>query len=256
MGKYDRTEMGGQDGAFETTHWTEILRARTLDENRRQATMDKLLGRYWKPVYCYLRRKGHDNEAAKDLTQGFFQEVVLGRDLVQKAESQKGRFRTFLLTALDHYVTSVYRADAAKKRRPKEGLVSLEGTEGHRIPEPAQSASPADAFNHAWAAALLDDVLGELEKDCVDSGKEAHWRVFVARVVEPTLENARPTPLPELCKTLGIDNEVTASNMIITAKRRFRAILRRRIRGFVNSDDEIDEEIGDLVTMLSAKSAG
>ncbi len=113
MGKYDRTELGGQGGAFETTHWTEILSARTLDENRRKATMDKLLGRYWKPVYCYLRRKGRDNETAKDLTQGFFQEVVLGRDLVQKAESQKGRFRTFLLTALDHYVTSVDRAETA-----------------------------------------------------------------------------------------------------------------------------------------------
>ena len=123
MARRDRTEMGGTNEAFDTTHWTTIFSARTLDDGRRRESVERLLGRYWKPVYCYLRRKGHDNEAAKDLTQGFFQEVVLGRDLVQKAESQKGRFRTFLLTALDHYVTSVYRADAAKKRRPEEGLV-------------------------------------------------------------------------------------------------------------------------------------
>ena len=253
MGKYGRTEMGGQGGAFETTHWTEILRAQTLDESRRKATMDELLGRYWKPVYCYLRRKGQDNETAKDLTQGFFQEVVLGRDLVQKAESEKGRFRTFLLTALDHYVTSVYRAETAQKRRPEAGLVSLEGPEGHRIPEPAQAASPADAFNHAWAASLLDDALTELEKECAESGKQTHWQVFVARVVEPTMESSTPTPLPELCAKLGINSEMIASNMIITVKRRFRAVLRRRVRKFVDSDDEIDEEIGELVTMLSAK---
>ncbi len=125
--------------------------------------------------------------------------------------------------------------------------------EGHRIPEPALSASPADAFNHAWAASLLDDALTELEKECTESGKRTHWEVFVARVVEPAMENASPIPLPELCAKFGINSEMIASNMIITVKRRFRSMLRRRVRSFVDSDDEIDEEIGELVTMLSTK---
>jgi len=256
VGRYGHTEIGGRDEAFETTHWTQILRARTLDEGRRRNVLDALLRRYWKPAYCYLRRKGHDNETAKDLTQGFFQEVVLGRKLVSKAERERGRFRTLLLTALDHYVTSVHRAKVAQKRRPAAGLVSLEGTDDHQPPEPAQSASPVEAFNHAWATALLDQALAELETDCLDSGKQAHWQVFVAKVVGPIRDGAEPPPLQELCEALGIQSEVAASNMIVTVKRRFRSILRRIVRSFVESDAEVDEEIGDLMTMLSEKGAG
>ncbi len=248
----DRTEIGGRDGVFHTTQWDEIRRARTLDESRRRPAVGELLARYWKPVYCYLRSKGFNNEAAKDLTQGFFHEVVLGRGLIQRAESNRGRFRTLLLTALDRYITSWRRADAAQKRRPAEGIVPLEGAEGARLPEPAHSARPDEVFHHAWAAALLDDVLSELERECAATGKRKHWEVFRARVLTPIMENVEPVPLTVLCERHGIDSEMTASNMIVTVKRRFQAILRSRIRRFVNSDDEVDEEIRDLIAALSS----
>jgi len=252
---YDRTEAGGREEAFRTTRWSEILRSRTQDADRRQATLNELLRRYWKPVYCYLRRKGQDNETAKDLTQGFFHEVVLGRHLIQRAESAKGRFRTFLLTALDRYVTSVHRAEAAKKRRPASGLVSLEAAGLPEVPEPTRAASPEDAFNHAWASALLDSVLTETERRCAQTGTETHWKVFYARVIAPILENAEPTPLPDLCATYGIATETVASNMIVTVKRRFQAVLRNEVRQFVDSDEEVDEEVRDLIGML-AKPGG
>jgi len=248
--------MGGRDGVFHTTHWTQIFRARTLDEAARRTTLEELLARYWKPVYCYLRRKGQDNEAAKDLTQGFFQEVVLGRGLIQRAESSKGRFRTFLLTALDHYVTSVHRAEVAKKRRPDDGLVSLDGIGAPNVPEPMRAASPERAFNHAWASALLDAVLEQVRAQCLDSGQQTHWEVFRARVIAPIMDNADPTPLPELCERLGIGSEMTASNMIVTVKRRFQSVLRDQVRPFVDSENEVDQEIRDLIGMLSKKGAG
>jgi len=253
--KYERTEMGGQKEAFDTTHWTEILRAQTDDDARRKQTLGELLGRYWKPVYCYLRRKGHDNETAKDLTQGFFQEVVLGRELIQRAESSKGRFRTFLLTALAHYVTSVHRAQAAQKRRPASGLVSLEGLGAPNVPEPALSASPDEAFNHAWAAALLDAVLVEVEQECVGSGKEIHWKLFQARMVAPIMQDAEPTPLEDLCAEYGIATKAAVSNMLVTVKRRFQAALWRHVRPFVDSDEEVEQEIRDLVEILSRRGA-
>ncbi len=80
--KHDEmTDMGGTGEAFLTTHWSVIENIGSSDEDRSRALIGSLLSKYWKPVYCYLRRKGHDNEQAKDLTQAFFHEVVLGRNL-------------------------------------------------------------------------------------------------------------------------------------------------------------------------------
>ena len=256
MARYDRTDMGGRNEAFMTTRWTDILGARTQDADRRRAAMNELLSRYWKPVYCYLRRKGKNNEAAKDVTQGFFEEIVLGRELIQQADQAKGRFRTFLLTALDRYATSVYRAETAKKRMPAAGLVSLEGIGAPNIPQPAAAATPDEAFNRAWASALLDAVLAELEETYVQTGRVAHWEVFRARVLRPIMHNEEPTPLPDLCARYSIKGETRASNMIVTVKRRFQAILRRHVAQFVDSDEEVDGEIGDLMEILSKGGAG
>ena len=78
MSKYSgKTSMGGSKKVFETTHWSEIFDAKTTDDVRRNTIIEILLRRYWKPAYCYIRRKGYDNEHAKDLTQGFFYEIVL-----------------------------------------------------------------------------------------------------------------------------------------------------------------------------------
>ena len=104
----DLTEMGGMQGTFLTTHWSLIEAASEgQDRNREKALIDLLLKHYWKPVYCYLRRKGYNNEEAKDLTQGFFHDVVLGHNLVQKADQAKGPFRAFLLMALNHRVAGM-----------------------------------------------------------------------------------------------------------------------------------------------------
>ncbi|MFW6157840.1 MAG: RNA polymerase sigma factor [Planctomycetota bacterium] len=251
MGRYDHTEMGGPNEAFETTPWTDLLRARTLDPDRRRAVVNQLLKRYWKPVYAYLRRKGKNNEEAKDLTQGFFEEIVLGRDLIQQADRRKGKFRTLLLTALDRYVTSAHRARTAQKRRPAEGLVSLDGVEGHRVPEPADNATPEQAFHCAWASALLDAVLDELRESYVGTGRAAYWEVFRTRTLDPILHGAEPVPLPDLCARLGIRDPARASNMLVTAKRRFRSILRSHVARFVEDEDDIDREIDELIEILS-----
>ena len=120
------TDMGGVGEAFLTTHWSLIEDVGASDDKRNRALVSLLLKKYWKPVYCYLRQKGYDNEKAKDLTQGFFHEVVLGRALIQKADQSKGRFRTFLLTALSRYLISVREYETARKRIPQHRLISLD----------------------------------------------------------------------------------------------------------------------------------
>lgn len=255
----DRTEIGGGDGDFRSTHWTEIFRARTQDVGRQRATMDELLARYWKPVYCYLRRKGNDNETAKDLTQGFFHEVVLGRDLVQKADQSKGRFRSFLLTALDRYVRDQHRMKVAEKRMPEAGIIPLDKLGPANVPEPVKEAGPEDAFHYAWAFRLLDDVLGQLKTEYVGSGKEAHLEVFRARFIFPIIKHTEPTPFSDLCDRFGA-NEKEIYNMLGSVKRRFQKILRDQIRQPVGLGEDVDEkevdrEIDDLVKILAKSPA-
>ncbi len=95
MSSHDQTSMGGVGDVFLTTHWSLIKNIQS-DDDKDGALIGVLLERYWKPIYCYLRRKGYYNEEAKDLTQDFFHEIVLNRKLVQKADPSKGRFRFFL----------------------------------------------------------------------------------------------------------------------------------------------------------------
>jgi len=251
----DRTSMGGPRGRFETTDWTGIFRARTQDEDRRRAATEVVCRRYWKPVYCYLRRKGYDNEKAKDLTQGFFADVVLHRELVQKADAARGRFRNFLLASLERYVLNVHRAEATRKRRPDTALLAMEDIDSFDVPDRAWDATPEKAFHHQWAAALLEQVLEEVEQQCLDRGEAAHWQAFRTRVVGPIMEDSLPLPLNEVCERYDIPSPSQASNMIVTVKRRFQATLSRHVRWLVASDADVDEEIDDLFTILSGGGA-
>ncbi|HUU43571.1 MAG TPA: hypothetical protein VMX57_07320 [Planctomycetota bacterium] len=252
MVRRDETAMGGPDGQLHTTHWTVIFEARSTDEERRREALRDLFNRYWKPVYCYLRRKGRDNETAKDTTQAFLQDIFLGRDLVGKADPKRGKFRTFLLTALDHYLVSLHRHDSARKRSPETGLLSLDALESsHDVEEPDPEMTPDQAFHRAWAVSLLDEVLEAVEDRCRRTAREVHWHVFRSRVVQPILENVEPPPLKELCRRYGVADEVQASNMIVTVKRWFRETLTRRVAESVPSGDEVEQEIRDLMEILS-----
>ena len=256
MSSDDKTTMGGGAEWFETTRWTDILDARTSDPARRRGAVGAVVAQYWKPVYAYLRRSGNDNEQAKDLTQGFFQDVVLGRDLIQQADREKGRFRTLLLTALDRYATSVHRAEMARKRIPTGGLMSLSGTDAPDIPAPVDTTAPAAVFTYTWASQLLDDVLAAVESSCNESGQDKHWQVFRRTVVDPALTGVEPLSLSELCEELSIESETKASNMNTTVKRKFKTLLRAYVRQSVNSDGEIDDEIRELMRILSKQRAG
>lgn len=252
MSKRDQeTTMGGKRDSFQTTRWSDLRRAKTHDQERRRASVDNLLRRYWKPVYCYLKRKGYTNENAKDLTQGFFYEIVLGRELIQQADQTKGKFRTFLLTALDRYVTSVYRKETAKKRLPAYGLAQLKVTELPVLPTARSTTTPEQVFHYAWATNMLDQVLDKLQEEYCSTGRKAHWEVFQAKILVPILENVEPHSLAELCDMLGIEREKKASNMIITVKRRFSALLRHHLRQFVQSDSEVEDEFRELIEILS-----
>ena len=250
-----QTSMGGSHGAFLTTEWTVIDHIRSGDTSSSTVLMNDLLKKYWKPVYCYLRRKGFDNERAKDLTQGFFQEVLLERALIEHADKSRGRFRTFLLTALQQYMAETHRKQNSRKATPKGSLLSLDELTSAQMPEAPAEFSPEDSFHYAWAAQLLDRLLEEVEAKCRADGKANHWQVFHDRVLRPIIDGTDPPSLEEICRQYGIESPGKASNMIVTVNRRFRAALTRHIRRSVVQDCEVDEEFQDLVAIFARGSA-
>ena len=253
MKRRDQTSMGGQAETFLTTHWPLIEDIRS-GQDRDRALIGLLLDRYWKPVYCYLRYKGYDNEQAKDLTQGFFHEIVLNRNLIKKADQAKGRFRTFLLHALDEYLIDQKRKDAAQKRIPKEKLVPLDIAQPPALHEKIATLDPENCFNYAWKSALLDLTFSQVQAQCLEQGLEAHWHIFRERVVQPVLENYEPPSLQQICARHDIDDEVKASNMIVTVKRRFQAALRKNVRMTIISENQIDDELKEILKWVSSSA--
>ncbi|MBL7218974.1 MAG: sigma-70 family RNA polymerase sigma factor [Phycisphaerae bacterium] len=247
--------MGEGPSRFCTTQWSVVFGVQAGDEERRRMLTGKLLGRYWRPVYCYLRRKGRGDQEAKDLTQGFFLEVVLGRQLIDRADQTKGRFRSFIVTSLENYVAGVHRKASARKRCPAGGVAPLDEIDPMRASLQSDGRTPGESFDHEWALALLGEVLGEVEQHCRDGGRAVHWEMFRMRVLAPIMDNTTPRSLGELCAELGVASESTASNMIVTVKRTFQTILRRNVRRFVDSDEEVDLEIAELMRILGGSGA-
>ena len=249
----DYTDMGGARQHFLTTHWT-LIEGIKSQADTDKALISLLLDRYWKPVYCYLRHKGYDNEQAKDLTQDFFHEIVLNRNMVLRAEQCKGRFRSFLLYALNQFLIDRTREREAIKRIPRHKLISLDTLDPEAVPQTIPHLGPEDSFNYAWKTALLDQVLSEVEKVFRRQEMEIHWKVFHERVVKPILENVKAPSLPEICTRYALDDEAKASNMIVTAKRRFQSELRKHIRNTVLSQNQVDEELSEILNLFPEKA--
>ncbi len=251
MRRDDYTSTGGGEGRFQATHWSAIEEVRKGQEGCARALIGDLLTTYWKPVYCYLRHRGYDNEEAKDLTQGFFHEVVLGRDLIQRADRKKGRFRTLLLQALDRYLVSVHRRKTARKRIPPEKLIPLEAVDLCELPRTFNDLSPEEAFHYAWVASLLDRMILEVRRECCQRGRETHWKLFHDRVLQPIITGKDSPSLEELCDKYGVDATTRVSKMVFLVKMRFQAALKRLLRQSVACETEINAEMQELMRFLA-----
>jgi RNA polymerase sigma-70 factor (ECF subfamily) len=238
--------MGGLRESFFTTHWSLVDKVKQQGD-RDKALIGLLLERYWKPVYCYLRRKGYDNEQAKDLTQGFFHEVVLDRHLVERADPAKGSFRSLLLHALHQYMIDDRRRASALKRIPKNKLVSIDIDDPPELPDSSSAFDPEESFNYAWKVDLLERALAEVKENYVAQGLATHWRVFQDRLLQPVLRDQQSPSLQEICKRHGITDEARASHMLDTVKRHFHKVLRKHVRLTVGTSQGVKEEMEEFL---------
>ena len=237
--------MGGAREAFLTTHWSLVEGVKEhIDKDR--ALIGLLLERYWKPVYCYLRRKDYDNEQAKDLTQDFFHEVVLNRSLIERADQSKGRFRSFLLHALNQYLVDKRRKEKAQRRIPPAKLVPLDVSHPPVLPQTVSQLEPEQCFDYAWKTDLLERALADLKKWYFGRGMDTHWYLFRERLLQPSLQGHEAPPFSQLCKTYGIEDETKASNMLGAVKKQFQNILTKHVHQTVLSGDVAEAELGEM----------
>ncbi len=206
---------------FETTPWTLINQVRTGTPGERELARAELARLYWAPVYAYLRRRGLNQDAAADVTQGFFAEVVLARDLFERADKATGKMRSLMLTSLDHF-----RIDQSRRASTRgAGLdVSLEAIEREEALLDKHAELDAIAvFDRRWRMAVVDDALERCRRHYERKGKAAHWKLFEARVLRPTLAETDPPPLEQMAEQLGFRSAAHAAAAVQVVKRRLLA---------------------------------
>lgn len=233
-----------------TTIWEDLSATQADDPDQRRAALDRVIGRYWKPVYAYLRARGYDHEKAADLTQGFFTDVLLERNLIARADPQRGRFRSLLLTALNNYSRDDYRRGQSKKRRPEERILALDHTPGELPVVGNREEAPDQAFARVWVSELLDGCIAACRQAYLDSDKQTHWQVFQDRLLEPIIRGGAVPSYQALAERYGLGSEKQAANTVLTVRRRFASILRGQLRGMVDDDAQVDQELSDLLAEL------
>lgn len=229
---------------FLTTQWSVVLGARAADSKRAQAALDKLCRAYWYPLYAFVRRLGHSPHDAEDLVQSFFAQC-LEKNYLHAANREKGRFRSFLLTAIKRFLANEYDRTRARKRGGGQIIISLDAEQRYVL-EPAQSLSAERLFERRWALTLLEKVLSQLEAE-----QEAAGRGAAFKELQPFLTAAgRGTPYAELAARLQT-NEGAIKVAVHRLRRRYRELLEQEIAHTVSTPAEIDEERRYLLRVLS-----
>jgi RNA polymerase sigma-70 factor (ECF subfamily) len=254
-------EFGGQmesDGddalrPFPTTHWSLVGRAAgDKDDAERREALGVLLQRYLPALRSHLVvRKRIPESRADDLLQGFLLSKVLQSELLCRADRERGRFRTYLLTALNRHTIDVVRQERAAKRAPDQTPILVEDVD----PPSADGDAATDAFDRDWARQTMTEAARRMQEHCQRIDRPDIWGIFRARLLTPMLNGADPMPYDRLIEQFAIPSPAEAFNLLNSAKRMFLRTLRGVIAEYERDDEQIDAEMSDLRRILSKPSA-
>lgn len=240
----NETTLGGPNRAFASTLWSVVLAAKDPESPGRREALQTLIEAYWKPVYFFVRRKGNDPEAAKDLTQGFFA-ALLERNFLQYVRQDRGRFRSFLLTALEHFLADEHDRAQALKRGGGKAPLSLDFGGAEREVGVPSAAEPADrAFRRDWALRVLSQGLQKLRSSFEASGRGEE---FEALRLHLAMGGEKPPSYADLARRLGL-GEQDVANRIHRARAGYREAILEVIRAYSETEDDAREELRDLLT--------
>jgi len=238
--------------SFPITQWSLVQRAGREDIDGKNA-LAILLRHYLPALLSHLViRQGIDTHRANDLLQGFLTAKVLEQRLILKADQERGRFRTFLLTALDRYVIDEIRRSRAGIRAADQPHVDVDNL----TELPAQSCGPDRTFDVAWARQVLADAERRMRMECRRMNRGDLWAVFEGRVLRPAMDGTEPVEYDKLIREFGFRSPVEASNAMISSKRMFARCLRAVVAEYAGDEAQTEAEIRDLYQILSGARAG
>jgi len=244
-------DVTNRQGLFASTSWTVVFEAASsqTSSSRALGALSELCGLYWRPLYLFLRRQGFNSHDAQDLTQGFFAELIESRAYA-RARPAKGRFRSFLLGALKHFVAKTRERDRAKKRGG--GTICVPITDATIAEVEAQtnyvkSWSAEHVYEREWAAALLRRALDRLREECALAGKSA---LFDCLKFHLSGTNETAIAYEELSGRLSRP-AVTLRSDVARLRARYRAILREEVGATVEEPSQVDDELRYLCQVIA-----
>ena len=231
---------------FATTHWSVVLAAGNQNFPNQTEALEKLCRTYWYPLYAYVRRRGWGPEDAQDLTQEFFTRL-LKKNYPAQADPAKGKFRSFLLLTLNHFLADEFDRATTHKRGGGQVFISLDQdvAEGRYRQELSADLTPEKLFERRWAQSIVEQALKRLR---AEFGAETQPEAYaVLKAFEPgeqiTLSYA------EAASRLGI-SESAVKSKVHRLRQRHRELIREEIAQTVSTVTEIDEELRHLITVL------
>lgn len=235
-----------QSASFRTTHWSLVVEAGRPSSIESKKALEELCEQYWYPIYAFIRRRGHDSHEAQDLTQEFLMSL-LESDVIEKADAEKGRFRTFLLTVLKRFLSHQRDKDNAIMRGGHMAKLSLDFEQGesrYQL-EPTDEWTPEMIYQRRWALTLLEKVLGELNKEYQEHGKTDLFRHFRAHLVG----DADRFHHSQLAAELGM-SEGAVKASVHRLRSRYRELLKAEVRKSVDNDDQVSSELDLLLNAV------
>jgi RNA polymerase sigma-70 factor (ECF subfamily) len=200
---------------------------------------------YWPPVYAFIRKRGYDTEEARDLTQGFFA-LLLEKNYLTAADRQRGRFRSFLLTAVKHFLSNELDRAHALKRGGGQAPVRIDlDADSWHPPSATETVTPENLFERRWALSLLEHVMKKLRSEFAASGKEAEFDRLL-----PFLNKSEHPGYDSVAAGMGV-SAASLRMAVHRMRRRYRELMRSEIAETVSSLEEIDDEIRFLMSVLS-----
>jgi RNA polymerase sigma-70 factor (ECF subfamily) len=223
-----------------------ILAAGDASSPKAQAALEVLCRAYWYPLYAYVRRKGYDADDSQDLTQEFFARL-LARNYLTVADRNKGKFRSYLLGSLEHFLARQWTKAHAQKRGGGQAVLSLDETdaENRYLLEPAHELTAEKIFDRRWATTLLDRAMAQLREECV-----AHHKGDLFGRVEIFLSGEKgEASYAEIAAALKMSKEAIKV-AVHRLRRRYGELVRAEIAQTVATPEQADEELQYLFTVL------
>ena len=233
---------------FESTHWSVVLAADRNDDTASHAALARLCQTYWYPLYAFVRRRGCGPEDAQDLTQAFFAHL-LENHAFATTDRAKGKFRSFLLASLRHFLASEWERASAQKRggRCEHVPLELDAAEVRYEREPIDAASPDRLFDRNWALTLLERAMVRLrDEQCAAGHAERFDRLRERLTGEPDARR-----YAALAADLGL-SEAAVKMIVSRLRRRYGELLREEIAQTVSRPEGVAEEIRHLFAMLGS----